>query len=81
MASFGENLRRLRRERRLTQTALALAVGLSERSKGYVSELEHERKPPPSGEMLVKLAKLFDVSTDELLGLSDPKGGGVRDDH
>ncbi len=80
MASFGENLRRLRRERRLTQAALALAVGLSERSKGYVSELEHGRKPPTT-EMVVKLAKLFDVTTDELLGLSDPQGGGGRDDH
>ncbi len=66
MTRFGENLRLLREEHGLSQSALAEAIGMSRRSKGYISELEHGRKTPTT-ETLLALSRLFNISIDELL--------------
>lgn len=66
IVKFGEKVRRLREARGLSQSQLAALLGLSESSKGYISELERGKKRP-SVELVLGLAVLFNVSTDYLL--------------
>lgn len=66
---FGEKLRYLRQQQRLTQTTLAQQVGLA--SQAYVSDLEAGRKVP-SLDLVVRLAELLGVTTDYLLRDTDP---------
>ena len=65
MVDFGTTLKRLRTEAGYTQQQLATRLGVT---KSVVSYYElQERFPSP--EILVKLASVFHVSTDYLLGL------------
>ena len=65
MVDFGENLKRLRLQEGLTQQQLADRLGVT---KSVVSYYElQERYPSP--EVLTKLASVFHVTTDYLLGL------------
>ena len=65
MVDFGMILKKLRLEEGLTQAQLAERLGVT---KSVVSYYElHERTPSP--EILIKLAAIFHVSTDYLLGL------------
>lgn len=61
---LGEKVKQLREQSRLTQTELARQAGLS--SKGYISDVEKGKKIPPT-ELVLKLAKIFHVTTDYLL--------------
>lgn len=61
---FGERLRQLRQAHKLTQTDLAHRLGLARH--GYISNLEAGRKAP-SLELVVRIADLFRVTTDDLL--------------
>lgn len=67
MQYFGEKLRTLRLERGWSQKALAEKLGVVSAS---VSAYEQAKKYP-SIEVLIKVCKVFDVSADYLLGLSD----------
>jgi transcriptional regulator with XRE-family HTH domain len=60
---FGIALRRLRRERGLSQEALAEATGLS---ANFVGEMERGLKAPGLG-VIVRLARALDVSVHDLL--------------
>ena len=64
MKRFGEKLHTLRTRRSMTLKELALALGL--RAHGYISELEAGKKIP-TVEFVLKVARLFNVTTDELL--------------
>ena len=65
MVDFGQILKKLRLQEGLTQAQLADRLGIT---KAVVSYYElHERTPSP--EILIKLAAVFHVSTDYLLGL------------
>ena len=65
MVDFGDTLKRLRLQGGLTQQQLADRLGVT---KSVISYYElQERYPSP--EILVKLASIFHVSTDYLLGL------------
>ena len=57
-------LKILRKEKGLTQTQLANAVGLGRQAYAYYEKGERE----PSPETLCKLADFFGVTVDELLG-------------
>lgn len=61
---FGEKLRTLRVSRGLTLQQLARALGFT--AHGYISELENGKKQP-TAEIVLKTARLFDITTDELL--------------
>ena len=61
---FGEKLRTLRNSNGLTLTQLAERLGY--RAHGYLSEIESGKKLPAAG-LVLKVSRLFDVSTDELL--------------
>lgn len=64
MKRFGEKLRTLRKRRGISMRELAPALGLSAYS--YISEIENGKKTPPT-ELVIKIARFFDVSTDQLL--------------
>lgn len=59
-----DRLKIFRKERGLTQTQVADAVGLGRQAYAYYEKGERE----PSTETLCKLADFFGVSVDELLG-------------
>ena len=61
---FGEKLHTLRTTRGLTLTELAHQLGHV--AHGYISELETGKKLPGI-EFVLSVARLFDISTDELL--------------
>ena len=63
---MSEKIRQLRRNFNLSQVDLAAKLGVT---KQCVSNWENDNILP-SIDMLIKLAKFFNVSTDYLLGLS-----------
>lgn len=64
ISRFGEKLRYLRKQKSLTLQQLAAQLGLS--SHGYLSELESGKKLP-TVDLTLRLARLFNVTTDVLL--------------
>ena len=64
---FAKRLRELRIVEGLSQEELAYKVGLTQRK---VSKLE-KLQLAPSPEVIVNIAKAFEVSADYLLGLND----------
>lgn len=64
MQRFGEKLHTLRTQNGMTLTQLAHNLGLS--AHGYISELESGKKKP-TAEFVLNVARLFDVTTDQLL--------------
>ena len=64
---FGYRLKNLRQQHHLTQTQVANRLNLSKTSiSGYENNVK-----TPSQDVLIKLAGLYWVSTDYLLGLDD----------
>lgn len=61
---FSDRLRQLRKQQKLSQEALAKQLFVSQQSVG---KWEND-KATPNPEMLVKIADIFDVSTDFLIG-------------
>ncbi|GAK60043.1 hypothetical protein U27_07030 [Candidatus Vecturithrix granuli] len=64
MQKFGEKLRKLRNKHGMTLKELAVKLGLN--AHGYISEIESGKKKP-TVEFVVNVARLFHVSTDQLL--------------
>ena len=62
--SFGTALRTIRRERKVSQRSLAEAIGVD---FSYISKIENDRLPPPSGETIVRMAEALSTSPEELL--------------
>ena len=72
---FGTRLKNLRKQAGLTQQQLAIQLGIT---KSVVSFYElQERSPSP--EVLIKLASIFHVSADYLLGLDTRETIDVSD--
>lgn len=67
--------RELRQRAGMQQKEVAVAIGVS---RPTVSEWEHQKKDP-SGDRLLKLAELFDVSTGVILGLEPMPGNESQD--
>ena len=64
MSDFAKNLRRLRKEKKMSQVELG---GLLNYGYTAISNYESGRNEP-SLDDLIRLADIFDVSIDELLG-------------
>ncbi|NCE64524.1 XRE family transcriptional regulator [Pseudoflavonifractor sp. 524-17] len=64
LPAIGSKIRQLRRQRNLSQVALAAQLGVS---KSVVSSYENSVHLPPY-DILIQLAQIFGVSTDYLLG-------------
>lgn len=76
--NFNLRLKQLRQRHKLTQSELAMILGLKPTA---ISNYESKRNEP-SFDKLIALSKYFDVSCDYLLGISDtylPVGGEVLD--
>ena len=65
--TFGQTIKRLRRERGLTQRELASELGID---FTYLSKLENGRGEAPGEETVRKLAELLEFDTEELLALA-----------
>lgn len=75
MVNFGDKLKALRTNAGMTQTELAKRLGIS---KSVVSYYElQERTPSP--DVLIRLAGIFRVTTDHLLGIEHKKMIDVSD--
>lgn len=66
MVEFSERLRALRKQKNLTQKQLAAMIGV----KNSIISFYEVGDRFPSPEILIKLSRVFGVSTDYLLGLS-----------
>lgn len=64
MSDFAKNLRTLRKAKKMSQVELG---GLLNYGYTAISGYESGRNEPPLDD-LIRLAEIFDVSTDELLG-------------
>lgn len=62
--NFAERLKELRTEKNLSQTALAKAIGVSQKAIDYWERQINE----PKATYIIALAKFFEVSCDYLLG-------------
>lgn len=71
---LNERIRLLRIEKGISQIQLADALGVTKQS---ISNWENDNIQP-SIEMLVKLSKFFDVSTDYLLGLDEKRSLNIE---
>ncbi len=69
MVDFGNRLKDLRSERNITQQALADKLGIT---KSMISAYETSIRYP-SYDVLIKIALLFKVSTDYLLGIDEKR--------
>jgi transcriptional regulator with XRE-family HTH domain len=68
MATFGEKIRTLRKERGLTLDQLADMTGSS---KSYIWELENKNPPRPSAEKIGKIASVLGVTSDYIMDDQD----------
>ncbi|GAB4581366.1 MAG: hypothetical protein Fur0022_41130 [Anaerolineales bacterium] len=64
MQRFGEKLHQLRKKHHITLQALATELGYIAHS--HISQIESGKKIP-TVEFVLKVARRFDVSTDQLL--------------
>lgn len=71
---LGENLKKLRKEKKVTQTDLAQRLGVTQQAVG---KWETGRSSPDP-DTLMRLAEFFGVSTDTLLGREGKLLGAVR---
>lgn len=67
LVDFGEKLKDLRKRSDLSQEQLAQRLGIT---KGMISSYETSMRMP-SYSILLKIARMFHVSTDYLLGLEE----------
>ena len=75
MVNFGNVFKELRMNAGMTQTELAKRLGIT---KSVVSYYELQKRTP-SPDVLVRLAEIFHVSTDFLLGIKPLKTIDVSD--
>lgn len=69
--SFQERLRKLRLEANLTQQQVADKLGITRQAYGYYESEKAKREPDQKSTQ--KLAELFNVSVDYLLGSTESK--------
>ena len=75
MVNFGEKLRALRKAAGMSQTDLANRLHMTKSVVSYYELLERS----PSPDVLIKLADIFHVTTDYLLGITHRKMIDVSD--
>ena len=75
---FGDRVRQLRKQQRLTQRELAAKIGVSDT---YISKVENENLhfgDFPSEKFIHKLADVLDADEEELLLLADKVPAAIR---
>lgn len=66
MVNMGNKLKTLRTQKKLTQKQVADRIGLAISAVSYEAGTRY-----PSYEVLIKLARIYHVSTDYLLGMTE----------
>jgi transcriptional regulator with XRE-family HTH domain len=74
--SFGETIKKLRRERDLTQREVAEKIGID---VTYLSKLENGRGEMPSEKLIRELASVLDADVEELLALAGRIPNEIRE--
>ncbi|MEH7223899.1 helix-turn-helix transcriptional regulator [Bacillus sp. JJ1566] len=69
--SFQSRLKKLRTDRKLTQQQIANKLGITRQAYGYYESEKEKREPDHATTQ--KIAEIFDVSVDYLLGITDLK--------
>ena len=69
MVDFGLRIKKLRQSKNLTQLQLAKRLNIS---KSMISAYENDIRLP-SYDVLIKLSRIFNVSTDFLLGINSKR--------
>lgn len=64
MRPFGEYLRELRKEKKVTQRRLAELVGID---FTYISKIENGSMDPPAEDKIIRIAEVLGVEPDELI--------------
>lgn len=64
MSEFGELLKALRKEKKITQRRLAELIGID---FTYISKIENGSMEPPAEDKIINMAKVFDMDSNELL--------------
>ena len=75
MVNFGDKLKTLRANAGMSQTELAKRLNISKSVVSYYEKAERS----PSPDVLIKLADIFHVSTDYMLGITQKKVIDVSD--
>ena len=65
--TFGTRVRTLREEAGLSLRKLAKLLGMS---PAYLSKLERDLLPPPSGEYICSIADVLETNKDDLLAIA-----------
>ncbi|MGO8860681.1 MAG: helix-turn-helix domain-containing protein [Acidimicrobiales bacterium] len=76
-SSFGEKIRALRKEKRLTLDQLA---ELSGSSKSYIWELENKNPPRPSADKIARIAEVLGTTADYLMDTQNRQGKETAED-
>lgn len=76
METFGERIKRARRELKLTQRGLANRIGVN---FTYLSKIENGEMPAPSEEKIFGLAENLQIDADELFSLARRLPGELVD--
>ena len=74
MLTFGERLRKARKRKGLSQVDVFDAIGLNNKSLSRYEKGE----TTPNPETLQKLIRLYDVSSEYILGLTDVMGSSAE---
>ena len=64
MKSFGECLRQLRKEKRITQRELAKQINVD---FTYISKIETGALQPPSEDIIIKIAKILEINAEQMI--------------
>lgn len=75
-SAFGQLLRSIRREKGLSQRALAERIGVD---FSYISKIENDRLPPPSADTVLAMAKALGVEPARLLALTRKLPSGIEE--
>lgn len=76
METFGQRIRRLRKERRITQLELAERIGVD---FTYVSKIENDRTTrPPAESTIRKIATVLKTDAEELIILAEKVPDNLR---
>lgn len=67
MKTFGQELKRIRRSRKITLRELGEYIG---KSIGYLSDIEQDRKGPPSLALVEKMERYLDIKNNYLIKLA-----------
>jgi transcriptional regulator with XRE-family HTH domain len=73
--NFGQLISTARKKKGLSQRELAVQVGIS---GPYLNDIEHGRRNPPSGELVVKMAIALDIPEDHLCAVAGSMPADVQ---